>query len=194
MRWTIVCILALAMVAAPTTAKHTDDNPGNDDETPCHPETPFDERCARACPRDGWGGLKCATWREAEQGYWCSLANGEEAPDTATSLLEALRDDAYPLVKQQKCEAVNGTNDDLAWWNEEVRHWRDAWWCYVLGGEMTCPEDPKASLKFWVICRSYSLVMGHDPYPDCPAWSVDEARDERPSLAPPCPPYPTGCD
>lgn len=187
MRAIVVCILVLGLLAAPAAAKHTDDNPGNDDETPCHPETPFDEQCAKACPQDGWGGLKCAIWREVEQGYWCSLVNAGELPGTVRYLVQAIRDDAYPLIKHQKCEAVEDSNALINWSNNDVHQWTDRWLCYLWDTEPTwCPEDVEGpGLPFWTFDQVTCIVesVWSRPVSTCQATEPPD-----PPGAPPAPP------
>lgn len=156
------------------------------------------------CPEDGDNpeGIalprsECRTWEIAYRAYRCVifiLENPGPIVDFVEDEVQRWLDQLWPTIKQTKCNTQDGVEEDAEWWNNDVRHWRDAWWCYANGGEQTCPDHPDRSLRSWLICRSYELAFGHEPDAiDCPGWGWDLEEillDESPDALPPMPPYP----
>lgn len=151
--------------------------------------TELDDMHEATC--DGTDGLplsqsRCEVWNDADETYHCSLNIVEDADDNAGDTVDNASQEVWPTVQGVKCSLAKGIDEDLEWWNEDVRTWRNDWFCYTWDGSNICHDYDNTPLYQWALDRAFCAL----PTNPCNPLLLPPMP---PPFVPPCPPYPTTC-
>lgn len=124
----------------------------------------------------GEEGLTCLLARDVQGAVYCGIPIVEDGINTGIWLITYIVNNIYPIIKEMKCNASQGVEDDINWWNEDMYEWWRGWYCFALmggsGGDGHCATyggatDPLACLPWYqgIDCPKPELLPETPPYP-----------------------------